>query len=119
MMKHFALTVRNVKNVNEFQALTERIEAYDLARYVFDTGSFYPKTKEATFSTWEEQEWSSYNGCMLRLSEELPRMTFELTVWTLDTFWKVYYKDGITEVCTGTVIYEAPKRIAWDSLVAF
>jgi len=118
-MMNYSLTVRNVANINDFQVLSERLEEFDLTRYVFDTGAYFKKQKEAIFKTWEEQEWQNYNDCMIMLSEKLPEMTFELTVQMGEQFWKIYYKDGIAETCFGTVIFETPKKIAWDSLLVF
>ena len=118
-MMNYSLVVRNVRNLEQFHKLDESLEEFDLYRYVFDTGAYYQKEKEAIFSTWEEQEWENYNGQMIILSEKYPKMTFELTVQIQDTFRKIYYKDGATEICIGEVIFEKPKKIEWDALLAF
>ena len=118
-MKNYSLAVRGVENVDEFQRLSDSIDEFDLTRYVFDTGAFFQKEHEAIFSTWEAQEWCSHEGQMLILSEKYPKLTFELTCQEEDNFWRVYYKDGQTEECVGCVVFEQPKNIQWDSLLAF
>lgn len=118
-MNNFSLVVRNIKNLNEFQKLSDSVKELDLERYVFDVGAYYSKEKEAIFSCWESQEWREYNGQMIVLSEKHPKMTFELTIQHEDTFWRIYYKDGSTETCNGEVIFEQPVKIKWDELLAF
>jgi len=118
-MKNYSLVVRNVKNLEEFQKLSDSIEELDLYRYVFDTGAYYKKEKEAIFCCWEQQEWRNYEGQMIILSEKYPKMTFELTCEEQQTFWRIYFKDGTTETCIGSVVFEKPKKIEWDSLSVF
>lgn len=116
---NYSLTVRNVKNHDKFEDLYAALSEFDLVRYVFDTGAYFKKEKEAIFTSWEEQEWKSHDGQMIILSEKFPEMTFELTTQLADAFWKTYYKDGMTETCIGDIVYEAPKKIKWDTLLAF
>lgn len=118
-MRNYSLIIRNVKNVEQFQRLSEGLEEFDLQRYVFDTGTYFKKEKEAVFSCWEPQEWKNYRGQMIILSEKYPKMTFELTCQEEDVFWREYFKDGGTEQCIGEVVFEKPKRIEWDTLLAF
>ena len=116
---NYSLVVRNVKNIDLYHQLSRLLEAMDLIKYVFNSGSYDIKTKEAIFDSWEEQKWDSFFGQMVNLSEMLPKMTFELTMQDGDSFSRMYFKDGISETCYGEVIYEAPKKIKWDSLVIF
>jgi len=118
-MKNYSLVVRNVKNLGKFHNLSDALEEFDLYRYVFDTGAYYSKEHEAVFCSWEQQEWTAYEGHMIILSEKFPQMVFELTCQENDVFWKEYFKDGKTETCYGEVIFESPKTIEWDSLLAF
>ncbi len=118
-MTNYSLVVRNVKNLEDFESLDAALEEFDLYRYVFDTGAYYHKEKEAIFSCWEAQEWQKYDGQMIVLSEKFPKMTFELTCQCGDSFWRVYYKDGAKEQCSGDVVFEKPRKIAWDALLAF
>lgn len=118
-MINYSLVVRNVENAGQFESLSAALEEFDLERYVFDTGAYFSKEKEAIFSTWEEQNWLEHHGLMIIISEKFPKMTFELTMQENDCFDKYYYKDGEFERCMGEVIYERPKKIEWDALLAF
>ena len=118
-MTNYSLVVRNVKNMEQYELLSSAIEEFDLEKYVFDTGAYFSKEKEAIFSTWEEQSWPSHHGQMIIISEKFPKMTFELTMQEGDCFSKTYYKDGSFENCIGEVIFEQPKKIEWDKLLAF
>lgn len=118
-MTNYSLEVRNVKDLNEYKNLSESIEEFDLYRYVFDTGAYYKKYKEAVFKCWEAQKWEHYEGQMIILSEKYPQMTFELTCQQNERFWRIYFKDGATELCIGEVTFETPRKIAWDDLDCF
>ena len=118
-MINYSLAVRNVKNLDQYQLLSDALEELDLERYVFDDGAFFSKEKEAIFSTWEEQNWSNHHSQMIILSEKFPKMTFELTMQERDCFNRIYYKDGSFENCIGEVLFERPKKIEWDALLAF
>lgn len=118
-MRNYSLVVRNVKTLEEFQALSDTLDEFDLKRYVFDSGGYYQKDKEAIFNCWEAQEWKMHHGQMIILSEKYPKMTFELTCQQEDAFVRIYYKDGDAETCYGEVIFEKPRKIKWDTLLAF
>ena len=113
-MTNFSLEVQNVKSEKEFKELFETLNEFDLYRYVFDTGSYYKNDKEAVFKSWEEQKWEHYEGQMIIISEKFPNMTFELTCRDCERFWRIYFKDGITELCIGDVIFERPNQIKWN-----
>jgi len=118
-MTNYSLAIRNVKSIDQYQQLCRILEAMDLINYVFEKGNYYQNSKEATFGCCEEQNWESCFGQMINISEMFPQMIFELTMQQEDNFSRVYFKDGSSETCYGEVIYEAPKKIAWESLVVF
>jgi len=117
-MMNYSLVVRNVKSIEEYQHLHRILEAMDLINYVFEKGEYYP-SKEAVFNSCEEQNWNSFLGDMINISELFSEMVFELTIQAGKTFSRMYFKDGVSETCYGEVIYEAPKKIEWNSLVVF
>ena len=108
-MRKFSLVVHNVENQKRFEELTAAAEEMDLIHYVFDDGVYYEKDQEALFASWDEMNWSSSDGCMILWSEAYPDLLFELTVQDGDIFRKIYFKDGMTEVCVGEVVYESPR----------
>lgn len=116
---YFSLTIRNIRNLKEYNKLLSSINKFDLINYVFDDGKYEPENHQAVFSSWDEQKWERHYGQMIILSEEHPTMTFELTCQDGIMFWKEYYKDGTEENCSGDVVFEVPKKIKWDSLVNF
>ena len=118
-MTSYTLAVRGVKNLSEYQDLSESTEEFDLQKYVFDTGAYYEKEHEAIFSSWEPQEWRSHDSHMTIISEKYPNMIFELTCQEEDTFWREYYQDGQKETCFGEVIFEKPRKLDWDKLLVF
>ena len=118
-MTDFSLVVRNVKDFEEFEKLNKVLDQEDLFRYVFDEGKYYKKEKEAIYDSWEEQKWLYYEGEMIIVSEKFPDMTFELTCQDKERFWRVYFKDGQTELCIGEITFEKPKQIVWDQLLTF
>lgn len=121
-MVSYSLVVRNVKDFKEYVKLSDTLKEFDLIHYVFEDGAYYKEAKEAVFKCYEEQMWSRNEGQMIIISEKYPRMTFELTCYAADSSmnaYKMYFKDGQKEFCTGDIVFEAPRQIAWDSLVAF
>ena len=121
-MINYSLCVRNVKNFKEYVDLSDTLKEYDLINYVFEDGFYCESAKEAVFKCWEEQMWSRSKGQMIIISEKYPHMVFELTCTVADeqyNSYKLYFKDGQDECCPGDIIYAAPVKIPWDSLIDF
>lgn len=121
-MINYSLCVRNVKNFKEYVDLSDTLKEYDLINYVFEDGFYCESAKEAVYKCWEEQMWSRSKGQMIIISEKYPHMVFELTCTVADEHcnsYKLYFKDGQDECCPGDIIYAAPVKIPWDSLIDF
>ena len=118
MFTTYSLCVRDVKSEKEFEQLTETLKKADLFNYVFVYGRLEKDT--ACFESYEQQLWHSHYGDMVIISEMHPNMIFQLTCYREDgAVWQEYYHDGMTECCTGEVIFEQPHKVKWDCLVEF
>lgn len=113
-MTSFSLRVQNIKNLDKFLCLQQTLSEYDLICYVFNDGVYDKDEHEAQYNLWEEQKWHNGNGVMIKISELFPEMIFELTCNNKGNFWRIYYKDGETETCSGDVVFERPRKIKWN-----
>ena len=118
-MRVYSLVVRNIKDFDECNKLSEEIERLDLRRYVFDECAYYKKEHEVIFTRCEPEEWQYYEKQMEDLSRKFPDFTFELSCSENMNHWREYYKNGETEFCAGDIVYERPRQIPWDELLVF
>ena len=117
----YYLTVRKVKNSQQFDELSEELKKYDLLYYAFDSGTYTEKNGEAFFCPFEGVTWFNHAADMIMISEKFPKMYFELEGIGEEygDFWKEYYHDGECEVCRGEVVFEQPKKVQWTELIPF
>lgn len=115
------MTVRNVLNKDQYEALKEEMESRDLIGYAFDEGSYDEKNHEVFFGCYDSAKWYDHPTDMVAIAEKFPNMFFELcgAGEEFGDFWKEYYHDMDVETCRGDVVFEKPHKIPWDRLIKF
>lgn len=115
------LTVRKIKSEERFKELLDYMKSKDLIHYAFDDGRYNEKRHEAEFLCYDSVKWYNHTVDMLHIAEKFPEMYFELEGNGEDfgDFWKEYYHDMDIEYCRGEIVYEQPKKVQWQQLIAF
>lgn len=110
----YSMTVHNVKDKEQFDALCESLDAYGILRYALDSGSMYEDTAE--FCSYNEVKWYEHEEDMKDISKKFPDMVFQLRGYGEDPedIWEKYFKYGDCEECIAQVIIPKPERIKWD-----
>ena len=117
----YKLTVRNVKNKDQFALLVDVLNKEDLIPYAFDDGMYDEKHNEAVFPPFERTVWEGHVTDMIKIAEQLPDMYFQLDGIgeSFGDVWCLYFHDMDIESCTGEIVFEAPKKVQWTELVEF
>ena len=121
MFTYFDLTVRKVKDLQQFNEICKALEDKDLTRYVFWTHLYDCDKHEGNFNYFDCVQWINHVEDMVMIAEKFPNVYFELECRSEDckTFWKEYYHDMDIEVCQGEIVYEQPKKVQWTELITF
>ena len=113
------LTVRKVKNEEEFNKLNEYLKEKEIINYAIQEGDYDPNHQEAIFYPYDSVKWYDHSEAMVGVAEKFPKMYFELegAGEEFGDFWKEYYHDMDIEYCRGEIVYEQPKKVAWQDLL--
>lgn len=115
----YKLTVRKLKSKEQFVELSNFLKEKEIIGYALCDGSYDPDHREAVFYPFEQVTWYKHAEDMVMIAESFSKLYFELEGVGEDIgdFWKEYYHDMDIEYCRGEVVYEQPKKVAWQELV--
>ena len=116
-----SLTVREIKDKEQFAELEKELKNMGLIGYAFEDGDYHDNIHEAYFGTYDEVKWYEHPEDMVGIAEMFPNMYFMLegTGEEFGDFWREYYHDMDVESCRGEIIYEQPKKVQWTELRSF
>ena len=111
------LNVQGIESEERFLELRKKLEDEEIIHYAIDEGHYIDEEHFAYFYPVDSVKWYDHSGDMIMISEIFPEMTFMLDGSGEDfgDLWHEYFKNGVCETCRGTITYEEPTHIKWDS----
>ena len=111
---NYNMTVRHVKDEEEYKALLDTLDSYGIIRYALDSGDLCGN--EAYFSSYDSVKWYEHEEDMKEISRLFPDMVFQLTGDGEDTgdIWEKYFKNGECEECRAVITIPKPTKIKWE-----
>ena len=112
----YSLTVKNIKDQEEFDSLVNTLKEHEIIEYALDNGWF--NSHVAEFSTYDAVKWYDSEKDMMEISKLYPGMYFMLegSGEEFGDLWREYFKNGITEHCNGNIVFEKPQIIPWEDI---
>ena len=115
---NYNLYVNNVNTKAEHQAIVEKLNELEVARYVFDDDYWSEDQKASFFFSIDPVEWYDHDEDMRKIAKAFPEKTFKLNGAREDDDdrWYCLYKGEDSEYIQAIITWPEPKRIKWKEL---
>lgn len=110
----YNMTVQNVKDENQYNALCGALYDRGILSYALYCGELRGITAE--FYENCAVKWRYHEKDMIEISKQFPDMVFQLRGQgeDHDDLWQKYFQNGDCEKCRAEIMMPYPTRIKWE-----